>query len=187
MSHDIALFGLKPLLSAQEVDDYDALLAGITESLYPDDVIEEMWVRDLTDNLYEVHRLRRAKEALIHSALPKAMIGLLSSIHGAQKAEELVKYWCTGSQAAGTEIRELLKSMHLTEDAVRAHAIVEQMDNLERFDKLIHNAERRRRAYYKDLEQHRDSRTERVHKAAEYKRKNLDLKVNNKIDSGEAA
>ena len=187
MRSDIALFGLKNLLSKQDGDEYGRLLVAVTEAYDPADVLEEIWVRELVDNIYEIHRLRLGKEALVMASLPSALLELLAPIYGTPTAAETIKQWKSGSEVSGLEIQKYLKALNVTEDSVRALAIAEQMDSLERFDKLIDSAERRRRAYYQDIEKHRGTRTDRTHQALDRASKELELKAIGKSEGEEAA
>lgn len=56
-----ALLGPPPLLDGENVGAYDALCDRIRSEIAPRDVFEEIWARDLVDNLWLTLRLRRPK------------------------------------------------------------------------------------------------------------------------------
>ena len=60
----LALFAPPPLLAGENSADYDELLAGISATVKPSDTVEEIWVRDLVDLVWETLRLRRFKACL---------------------------------------------------------------------------------------------------------------------------
>jgi hypothetical protein len=55
------LFGPPPVLSSEDAKAYDAMWARILESLKPNDFIEQMFGKDLTDATWEMKRYSRHK------------------------------------------------------------------------------------------------------------------------------
>jgi hypothetical protein len=56
-----SLFGPVPLLAGEDASAYEALKGQIRAAVAPKDVIEEIWVRDVLDLLWETMRLRPAQ------------------------------------------------------------------------------------------------------------------------------
>jgi chemotaxis regulatin CheY-phosphate phosphatase CheZ len=59
------LFGPPPLHKPEDEQIYDAILCGLTKDIGPLDTNEQILVRDLTDFVYEIQRLRRLSNELI--------------------------------------------------------------------------------------------------------------------------
>ena len=60
-----ALAGPPPLIAGESPAGYDELLARVTATLQPTDVIEQMFIRDIVDLVWEVHRMRRLRANLM--------------------------------------------------------------------------------------------------------------------------
>ena len=58
----------RSVLRWEEQGDYDALLARISATLRPADMMEEMWTRDVADLVWQIFRLRRMKDTLLDEA-----------------------------------------------------------------------------------------------------------------------
>ena len=53
-----------PLIEGENAAAYDDLLARISGTLKPADILEEIWVRDVVDLVWDAFRLRRFKAHL---------------------------------------------------------------------------------------------------------------------------
>jgi hypothetical protein len=65
-----SFFGPAPLLDGEDSAAYDELLARVSGAVKPSDILEEIWVRDVVDLVWEALRLRRLKANLIIRAFP---------------------------------------------------------------------------------------------------------------------
>ena len=54
-----SLLGPPPVLESEDASAYEALKFRIFSAVKPEDAIEQMWVRDVLDLLWETTRLRR--------------------------------------------------------------------------------------------------------------------------------
>ena len=63
-----SLLGPPPLLEGEESGAYDALYGQIRTAVAPRDVLEEIWARDVIDNLWETLRLRRLKVSFMRAS-----------------------------------------------------------------------------------------------------------------------
>ena len=63
------IFGPPPLLEGESQEVYATLLARVTGTVSPKDIIEEIWVHDIVDLVWEILRLRRLKAALLSSSV----------------------------------------------------------------------------------------------------------------------
>jgi hypothetical protein len=69
--------------------------------------------------------------------------------------DELVKKWIKQNPAAIRRINKLLTSANTTMASVVATAFMEKFDDIERIDRLITIAERRRNALFREIDRHR--------------------------------
>ena len=63
-SSDTSVLGPAILVAGESGEAYDGLFARIRAVVEPADMLEEIWVRDVTDLAWEVSRLRRIKAHL---------------------------------------------------------------------------------------------------------------------------
>src|SRR6201988_3614822 len=61
----LAFLGAPPLIEGERVEAYDELLARISGALQPADILEDIWIRDIVDLVWEAFRLRRLKAQLM--------------------------------------------------------------------------------------------------------------------------
>src|SRR6478609_1503816 len=117
------IFGPPPLLDGESQDVYDALLARVTGTVNPKDIIEEIWVHDIVDLVWEILRLRRLKVALLSSSVGRGLHKLYQDRDDYGKGN-LIARWSAGEPAAVKTIERFLKDHGLTMDAVMAHSLV---------------------------------------------------------------
>jgi len=59
------LFGSAPVLTSERHNDYDAILKRLVECIQPDDIIEQMFVVDLANEIWEIQRYSSHKTNVI--------------------------------------------------------------------------------------------------------------------------
>ena len=123
----------RPLLHGEDRAAYDALLKQIAGTVKPADVIEEILVRDIVDLVWEGLRLRRLKVALMN----------LRSRQPLQSALEMYSY------IERTD-RECLSG-----DELMAATLDENIDSIDRIERLTALAEARRIAAFREIDRHR--------------------------------
>jgi hypothetical protein len=92
-----SLLGPPPLLEGEDASAYEALKLRILSAVKPEDAIEEMWVRDVLDLLWETARLRRLKANLMHAAAHEGLRRLLDPLVYFTSLDGLVQGWAYGS------------------------------------------------------------------------------------------
>jgi hypothetical protein len=146
--------GPAPLLQREEVSGYDTLLARISGAVKPADVLEEIWVRDVVDLVWDAVRLRRLKVGLMtassYEGMQKVLLGL-----DVPDFVDLAKRWAAREEGAVAQVDALLASAGLTMDAVMAQTLRVRIDEIERIDRMITAAEARRNAALHELARHR--------------------------------
>ena len=150
----LEIFGPPPLLDGESQEVYDTLLARVTGTVNPKDIIEEIWVHDIVDLVWEILRLRRLKVALLSSSVGR---GLHKLYHDRDKYDmgSLIARWSAREPAAVKKVEQFLKDHGLTMDAVMAHSFVACLDEIERIDIAISRAEARRNAAQREIERRR--------------------------------
>src|SRR5215204_4865356 len=74
------LLGAPRLIAGEDGKAYDALLARVRDAVQPNDIIEQFWVRDVVDLVWETMRLRRWKADLLKSAAYHGVLELLKHL-----------------------------------------------------------------------------------------------------------
>ena len=150
----LEIFGPPPLLDGESQEVYDALLARVTGTVNPKDIIEEIWVHDVVDLVWEILRLRRLKVALLSSSAGRGLNKLYDD-RDKYGMGSLIARWSAREPAAVKKVEQFLKDHGLTMDAVMAHSFVACLDEIERIDIAISRAEARRNAAQREIERRR--------------------------------
>ena len=70
------------MLDGEDAGAYDALYGHIRTAVAPRDVLEEIWARDVVDNVWETLRLRRLKVKLMRASAHEGLDRLLRPLTG---------------------------------------------------------------------------------------------------------
>ena len=151
----LALFGSPPLLAGEDAAAYDELLARVSGAMKPADVLEEIWVRDVVDLVWETFRLRRLKTSLLAANAHKGLKDILEMLLAWHEAPNVAKSWAAREPAAIKKVDKVLASAGLTMDAVMAQTLALKIDDIERIDRMIMGAEARRNVALRELDRHR--------------------------------
>jgi hypothetical protein len=155
------------LLINEDEAAYTRMFESITDDIEPEDIIEEFWVRDVVDLLWEALRLRRFKAALLASSLADGLERVLAPALGHSKALELSKRWYVGEDGAREQVDGWLNQLGLTTDAILAHTLSKKLDDVERIDRMLANAEARRHVVLREIDRRRAAVATRLRAAAE--------------------
>jgi hypothetical protein len=176
-------FGPPPLIAGEDPAAYDDLQERFTAAIKPTDVLEEMWMRDSVDLTWETQRLRHLKAALLKWIMLEKLSFILEPVELESSddeleaessdeelpadeledessdyelsTEELAERWAARDPQAIEEVNEQLASKGLTVEDVTAQALSAEIENFERIDRMVMNAEARRNAALRELERHR--------------------------------
>ena len=161
-------FELDPpvLLAGEDLANYERLSAR-TAAVEPCDVIEVFWVRDVVDLLWEVLRLRRLKASLLLASAASGLEQLLTPVLGWSDAGPLAKQWHAGERRHVSGSSKFLNDRGLTLDAITAETLSAKLDDVERIDRMIANAEGRRHVVLREIDRHRAAVAARLRSAAE--------------------
>ena len=136
---------------AQYSEYYVEDLAEILEENLPESVVSaEALAKDYAQN--KPHAVDRVDKILTEIG---ADIGRVADLAQARKAEDLVQEYRRRDLATITLVDEILAGAGTSMDALIAQAMVEQMEMVERFDRLTAIAESRRNASLHEIERRR--------------------------------
>jgi hypothetical protein len=147
--------GEPTLLLGEDARGYDELLAEVSHVLVPHDVIEDMWIRDVVDLAWDVLRLRRIKANLLLVRAREALREVLDPL--SKDAFKLARGWFARDKAAVDGVERALQSAGLSMDTVMAATLRQELDEIERIEAMIANAENRRGTALSEIERHRAS------------------------------
>lgn len=167
-----ALLGRPPVLHGEDGHAYAGLLARVRADVGPRDILEEFWVRDVVDLLWETLRLRRMKASLVTVATRGALEEVLAPIVNIAApadayefdlnvmlketpAQELATGWYRREGKAVAEVEKVLSEADLSMDVVAAVALRRSLDDVERIERMIVSAEARRNAVLREVARHR--------------------------------
>jgi hypothetical protein len=165
-----SLLGPPPLLEGEDAGAYDALYGQIRTAVAPRDVLEEIWARDVIDNLWETLRLRRLKvrfmRAAAHEGLASLLHPLRNDILNFGLDRSLADRWAGRELAAINEVDGLLKEAGLDQEAIAAQTLALKLDTIERIERMIMQTEGRRNMMLREIDRHRDVLAQRLREAA---------------------
>ena len=159
------LLGPPPLLPNESRGDYEGLKARIRAKIAPQDVLEEIWLRDILDLQWEVLRMRRLKASLLSTSSVLGLDSLLYRRLPHPEKERIVNAWGRGDKEDIQEIEKFLKHRGLSMDDVDAHSLYKRLDTLERIDRMIAQAEARRNSALREMERSREASARRLRAA----------------------
>lgn len=151
----LALFGPPPLIEGEDAAAYDELLVRISAAVKPADILEDIWVRDIVDFTWEIFALRRLKANLMTATSYKGVKAVLLPIIGFLKADSLANDWAARKPNAIERVNSILDSAGLTMYAVTAQTLSENLDFVERIERMITIKESCRNAILREVDRHR--------------------------------
>ncbi len=148
---DLALGG-PPLIPGDDRTGYDALLAGVTATVAPADPLEQAWVRDVVDLIWEALRLRRLKAALLTASADGGLGDVLKAIGVPfERRYELVPAWFARNLDAVGDVDAELEAAGLGMEHVMAQTLRRCINEVERIDRMVASAEARRAAALREI------------------------------------
>ncbi|MGG5823255.1 hypothetical protein [Falsiroseomonas sp. HW251] len=175
------LLGRAPVLLGEDERAYAELLARIRADVRPKNILEEFWVKDVVDLLWETLRLRRMKASLVTVATRDALETVLAPIMNRSEpgdadvfdilrkitpAQELAAGWYRRDAKAVAEVEKIITRADLSMDIVTAVAFGRSLDNVERIERMIVSAETRRSAVLREVARHRTALAEELSRSS---------------------
>jgi hypothetical protein len=158
------IFRAPPIVPGESEATYRSLYQQVRHAVKPADLIEELWVRDITDLFWETLRLRRFKATLMTIAADQAVQGNESVLpHHYTYAYN----WAKDKPATLEEVEEMLAAEGLDAETISAQTLLTRLDDFERIDDLIMKTEARRNAVLREIDRRRAATAERLRNAIE--------------------
>ena len=149
----------QPLLPGESGDAYLALAAQVIASARPKDGIEEILVRDIIDQTWEIQRLRRAKAGLVKLSWTDGLKQVLFDIGYGDVDDRhyLSDCWVAGQKRAQKTVDKLLFAAGLSLNEVTTKTLEKKLDSIERLDRMLASAEARRNNSLREIDRHREA------------------------------
>jgi hypothetical protein len=127
-----------PVLITERQEEFDKLLAALTQELAPRSIVEKMFVADIANLVWETQRLRRSKTAILDMASKDAVQHILWSLAGVDRdwAKKASAVWLTHA-GIREDIIERLGESGLDESAIEAETMRRGADDLEMLDRMM--------------------------------------------------
>jgi hypothetical protein len=174
------LFVDPPLLTDDDHDEYDELLAQALLEVKPKSLTEHVLIRDYVNYDFSAQRYKRIRASLVRVAeidflreFLKTVLRRSPFIEDIQKAvelrvdaerrevnvnqtaESLANAYFRGIDPEKTRAAKLLSQYRLDLDNIRPKAILEKLSDFERLDRMILSEEKRRDAVLREIERQR--------------------------------
>jgi hypothetical protein len=151
------LLGPPPLLPSENLADYQALSVRVIAAVKPTDAIEHLYVRDAVDLQWELMRLRHLKTRFLVSSASVGLKILMNMRMNYVDSDPNYKSWIKNEPRGIKNIKSMLSDWGLSEEDIHAQTLAKKIDEFERIERLIANAEARRNAALRELERHREA------------------------------
>jgi hypothetical protein len=132
-----------PLVRGEDPAAYDQLAARITAAVAPGNVIEEIWVRDVVDLVWDVVRLRRLKAGLFTVG---ASDGMAAILRGIGEFDHKARDWAARKPAAVAAVNTQMSAAGLDMGDLTTSTFAVRIDQFERIERMLAAAEVRRAA-----------------------------------------
>jgi hypothetical protein len=155
------------MLYGEDAEAQDAIRNRIIATVCPADILEEIWVEDVVDLVWEAFRLRRYKSCLMTTGASNGVHNVLSAFFPYEAAKKMATEWATGKVEHVEKIERILEQVGLTMQHVMAETWAERPEEMERLDRMIASAEERRNTALPEMEHHRAHLASRLRRAAD--------------------
>jgi len=147
-------FGPPPLIAGEDQAQYEAMRDQISAAVGPLDFLEEIWVNDVVNLVWETLRLRRLRAALFHRDTRERLSKWITT-SDPSRAGKLVTNWALHEPDAVAEVDAAFARAGRTIDEVTAEIFALKIDELERIDRMVAGAEARRNVALREIDRHR--------------------------------
>ena len=162
------IFGPPPLYEGESVEDYNLLYGRLRAAVSPEDIIDEILVRDIMDLSWETLRLRRLKAKLMDVEAGKRLRQNIYRMLGQPTDRaQLLQKWEKGEAVAKKRISDVLNKGGFDHETNEVQSFSARLDDFERIDRLIAHSEVRRNNALREIDRHRDSVARRLREVIE--------------------
>jgi hypothetical protein len=152
-------------MEGEDIMLYDDLLTRVSTVVKPKDILEDIWVREVVDLVWEIFRLRRLKWTLLTATAVEGLTKVLGPLIGWGQADDLARAWAARKPRAIKRVETILASADLNMDAVMAQTLSIKLDDIERIDRMIAVAEARHNAILREIDRHREVLSQNLRRA----------------------
>lgn len=153
-----ASLGPPPLFKGEDEAEYAYVYDRLRADIVPQDVVEEIYIRDAADYWWDVRRQRRIKTRLLESSRASGLWRLMSHLIPNQQARiKLLADWSRGDAKARDEVATLLREAELDDSAIEAQTFCALIDQVEQLDRLAMLANARFAALLHEIDRRRSS------------------------------
>jgi len=138
----------------EDASSYETLLARMSETVGPASLLEEIWLRDVVEHVWETIRLRRRKAGVVNANAGEGMRHILVSLD-CRNTFELTKRWFARDPAVVADVEARLAAAGLGINEVMAQTLRLCLAEYEGMDRMLRSAEARRDAALHEIERHR--------------------------------
>jgi len=140
------------LVTGEDTATYDQLAARIVAAVAPGNVIEEIWVRDIVDLVWDVVRLRRLKAGLFRVG---ASDGMAEIMRGFGEYHIAARDWAARKPAAVAAVNTQLSAAGFDASDLTTSTFAARIDQFDRIERMLAAAEVRRAAALDRIENRR--------------------------------
>jgi hypothetical protein len=162
-----ALFCDLPLIEGEDVAAYNDLVSRVAEAVRPRDFLEEIWVRDVVDLSWDCLRFRRLRAKFVTAAMATGLERLLQPRLGFSESSDLALQWAMRDPKSVKQADDHLKAIGQTLEAATSLTFAENIETIERMDRMVMNAEARRNAALREIERHRSTLGQAMRQASD--------------------
>src|SRR5919198_537314 len=130
----MALLAPPPLIGDENAESYNDLLARISGTLQPADILEEIWVRDVVDLVWDAFRLRRLKAHLLKAAANEGMAQLIGPLLDWNLTGQTSRGWAIGHDEAVNTVKATLAAADMDMDSGMARTLALKIHEVQRLD-----------------------------------------------------
>jgi hypothetical protein len=162
----VQIFGRRPVPRDGNVTAFDRLGEGLHNALAPTDMMESVFLRQIHVKSFDVVQYTLLRAHKIDEWLERELsfVCLQFFEHSDEAGEgwfdsegheRLIRDWVAGEPEANEKVLELLSIAKLAIEKLEHRALAAHIDELERLDRLIANAEKSRNMALRELQRYR--------------------------------
>lgn len=134
-------------LNGEDPRFWEAIYAGLKDAVRPADLLDEFWAYNMACIAYDVVRYRSQRDVILFNLRHEGLEDLLAGLVPPGKIQDFSIQYRTRSldecSDGGTTLRAELASLGITEERITAATRLNRIDDVERIERLMMQAEAR--------------------------------------------
>lgn len=175
---DLAEFvGPPPIIRGEDPQQYDRIFNRVAAAVVPADEIEWLWVRDITDAVWQGRRFQRMRDQIYELRRTVAMKQVVKTILQENacdaaigikpQAEKLVAEWVKNGPDGEAQMAAFLAQYGLDTGAILAEIFLGRSHVFDQLERMAAAADKRRDAVIREIERRRAGRAKPFREAAD--------------------